>query len=201
MKRICLITHCKATHAAEKKVGGWYDSNLTNEGRKQAEALRAKIESFDFELHKVGAYSSDLSRAAQTANIIFQNTDTKIIFDSRLREMCFGEDGGKDVAEHIKTMQPTPKEGNRLDHRICQGAESRREFAKRIVSVVDEITSVEDDAIIVTHGFAATFVIAAFQKIDIESMGFVSYKLASGSISVLTEDELFENRTLAVLNH
>lgn len=61
MKRLCLITHCEATHSIEEKVGGWFDSDLTLKGRQQASQLPSKVEKLGFDLDKLTIYSSDLN--------------------------------------------------------------------------------------------------------------------------------------------
>lgn len=200
MKRICLITHCEATHSVDRKVGGWYDSELTEKGKQQAAELSEKLDKLGFDIRNLIVYSSDLKRAAQTAQIITENINKKPVLDQRLREMSFGTHGGMNQEVHNKIMIPVSPTGNRLDHRICDGAENRREVAVRISEFIDEIMKSEKDIVIVTHGFAATFVIAAFQKIDISSMGFINYKLHPGSISILEEDDVFKNRTVSLLN-
>ena len=72
--------------------------------------------------------------------------------------------------------------------------------AVRISEFVEEVMSTDDNLVVVTHGFAATFFIAAFQRIDIDSMGYINYKLSPGSISMLEVDDLFANRTVRLLN-
>jgi len=200
MKRICLITHCEATHSVDGRVGGWFDSELTELGRQQASQLANDIAQLGFNVRNLPVYSSDLKRAAQTAQILTRGSNNLPVLDQRLREMSFGTHGGMIQREHNKIMIPINPDGNRLDHRICTGAESRREVAERIYKFVDEIIDLDKDKIIVTHGFAAIFLIAAFQKIEISSMGFINYKLDPGSISILEEDDLFKNRTISLLN-
>jgi probable phosphoglycerate mutase len=200
MKRICLITHCEASHSVDGKVGGWYDTELTVKGAKQASQLSNKISELGFDISTLKVYSSDLKRAAQTAKILTKGVNNQIIFDERLREMSFGTHGGMKQNEHNKIMIPINPNGNRLDHQICDGAESRRIVAERINQFIEEIMISEKDEIVVTHGFAATFFIAAFQKIDISSMGYINYLLNPGSISILEEDDMFKNRTVVLLN-
>ncbi|WP_297695855.1 histidine phosphatase family protein [uncultured Eudoraea sp.] len=190
MKRICLITHCEATHSVDGRVGGWFDSELTEEGKRQASQLTNKIVELGFDIQTLKVYSSDLKRAAQTAQILTKGTNTQIFFDQRLREMSFGAHGGMMQSEHNKIMIPLSPDGNRLDHRICNGAESRRNIAERIYQFVDEIMVLDKDKVVVTHGFAATFFIAAFQNIDIASMGYINYRLNPGSVSILEEDNI-----------
>ena len=200
MKRICLITHAQATHSVEGKVGGWFDSGLTDKGMGQAIELREKVASHNFELDKLTAYSSDLKRAVQTAEILLDNSGSVLNLDCRLREMSFGRHEGMCQSEHEKIIIPSSLTGDRLGHKICDGAESRRDVAIRVSEFVNEIMEIAGDVLVVTHGFAATFFIAAFQKLDIESMGYLAYTFKPGSISVLIDDDLFKNRSVSVLN-
>lgn len=200
MTRVCLITHCEASHSVEGKVGGWFDSELTELGKRQASQLPDKISEFGFDIRNLTVYSSDLLRAFQTAQILTNGTNKMPILDQRLREMSFGAHGGMKQSEHNKNMIPISPDGNRLDHLICNGAESRRNIAERIYEFVDEIMQSDEDKVVITHGFAATFFIAAFQKIAVSSMSYINYRLKPGSISILEEDDLFRNRTLSLLN-
>ena len=200
MKRIFLITHTEAAHTVDKKVGGWFDAKLTTVGKQQAGQILARIAELGFDITNLAIYCSDLSRATQTAQILSKNASSEPIVDARLREMSFGTHEGMAQQDHNKIMIPVSPTGNRLDHRICNGAESRREVATRIAEFVEEIMKVDADTVVVTHGFAATFFIAAFQKIDVSSMGYINYKLHPGSISILEADDLFQNRTVRLLN-
>ena len=200
MQRIYLITHCEASHTVDGKVGGWYDSELTARGADQAALLVEKIAYYGFGFEGSEVYSSDLKRAAQTAKILIKHSTTKLKLDRRLREMSFGAHGGMDQDEHNIIMVPQSATGDRMDHKICEGAESRRDVATRITEFVEELMKSDGDKLIVTHGFAATFVIAAFQNVDIASMGYISYKLNPGSITILEEDDLFRNRAVVLLN-
>ena len=60
----------------------WADTSLTKKGREQARKIanRLKIEKLE------DIYSSDLKRAKETALVINQNHNLKIIYDKRLRE-------------------------------------------------------------------------------------------------------------------
>ena len=200
MKRICLVTHPQANHTVERRVGGWFDSELTPKGREDARSLQERIKSHGFDLEKLSVFSSDLKRCVQTAEIVFKHSKLKPKFDARLREMSFGTHEGISKEEHESQMVSVPSRGSRMDHQICVGAESRRLLATRIQNIVDELMEIEGESLVITHGFAATFFIAAFQKIDISSMEYISYQLDPGSISILQEDEIFENRTVLVLN-
>ncbi len=70
---------------------------------------------------------------------------------------------------------PAPDD-DRLDHRGgIEGAETRREVAERITAWLEPVLERRcDTQIIVTHGFALTFVICAWMKLPIDGCGFVS---------------------------
>lgn len=194
MQTIFLITHCEATHSVEEKVGGWYDSELTENGQQQAQDLAKELSNWT-DIHSLQVYSSDLKRAAQTALLLTESKES-IQFDRRLREMSFGTHEGLPQSEHLQSIVAVNPNGNRMDHRICPGAESRREVALRIKDIVEEIIDDGKESLIVTHGFATTFVIAAFQKIEVESQAYINYALKPGSLLKLNIDDLFENRTV-----
>jgi broad specificity phosphatase PhoE len=67
---------------------GWRDSPLSSVGQQQAIQLRAIVGDGDFD----AVFSSDLSRASETARIVFPDADVRT--DGRLREMNYGELNG-----------------------------------------------------------------------------------------------------------
>jgi 2,3-bisphosphoglycerate-dependent phosphoglycerate mutase len=54
--------------------------------------------------------------------------------------------------------------------------------------------------IVVTHGFVVTFLIASWIKMPIASVGYVNFRAAPGSITVLREDDYWHNRQVASLS-
>ena len=80
------------------------------------------------------------------------------------------------------------------------GAETRWAFAIRLYAAMDRILeSGCEHQVIVTHGFAATFVLASWIKMPIESLGYVSFHVSSGSITELRQDDFFHNRQIVTL--
>ena len=68
---IILVRHGEATHHTQHLTGGWTDSDLTEAGRSQLEALAEKL-ALDFKgrSEKFRILASDLKRAAESAAII-----------------------------------------------------------------------------------------------------------------------------------
>ena len=65
---IILVRHGEATHHTQHLTGGWTDSDLTEAGRSQLEALAEKL-ALDFKgrSEKFRILASDLKRAAESA--------------------------------------------------------------------------------------------------------------------------------------
>ena len=63
--RLFLIRHGESINNAKRLFTGWTDAPLTEKGRRDAESVRSFLSNFNFD--KV--YSSDLSRAYETAKI------------------------------------------------------------------------------------------------------------------------------------
>jgi probable phosphoglycerate mutase len=55
-------------------------------------------------------------------------------------------------------------------------------------------------AVISTHAFAATFVIAWWIRMPLESLGYVNFGIKPGKITKLVEDDFFKNRAVSYLN-
>lgn len=200
MKRFYVVTHGQAQHHLDHVVGGWFDSRLTAKGIEQAHHLARFFPTLQLP-ERTAIYSSDLLRCRETAEIVSDALGLETVFDQRLRKMSFGSHEGMDQARHNGIMIPAAeKPEGRMDHAICEGAETRRQFATRLADFVQGLDSELECAVIVTHGFAASFLISALQQVPVESMGFVSFKMSPGGVSELVEDDLFKNVTLTRLN-
>ena len=201
MRNIYVVAHPEATHHVEGVVGGWHDSQLTSAGAcaaaSIAEALRSRIPG---DAH-VELFSSDLQRALQTARVVGDLLHAEPVIDRRLREKSYGEAEGRPREWLDQRFVPPPAVGDRMGHdEGVPGAETKMAFAQRVYSVIDAILeSYCEHQVIVTHGFAATFVLASWIRMPIESLGYVNFRAASGSITLLREDDYFHNRQVASL--
>lgn len=199
MRNVYVVTHAQSLHHVEGRVGGWYDTPLTDLGREQAEKtgrfLKSAIDPADVRL-----FSSDLKRAAETAEIIGRHLHKPVTLDPRLREMSMGDAEGKPLSGSRDRIRPQPADGNRLDHRVYSGAESRREVAERVGAALTDILGEGAlDTVIVSHGFASTFLIMAWMKIPAEHMDYCSLPSRPGSVTKLYEDDLFGSRSVNYL--
>lgn len=199
MQTLYVVTHPQSVHHVEGRVGGWYDTPLTDLGRRQAEAIANRLADLCAG-QSPSLVSSDLLRCHETAEIIGRHLSLAPSLTPNLREMSCGVAEGQPQAWLSARRLPVPEEGGLDDTGGIEGAETRRQTGTRIYRAMDEILAEQADChIIVTHAFALTFVIAWWIGMPIESLGRVNFPVSSGSITHLTEHSFWKSRAVATL--
>ncbi len=204
MKDLFIITHTESVHHVENKVGGWYDTDLTARGMRDAEVIAESLATLIGQ-REIEIYSSDLRRASQTAAMIARRFGLPVTETADLREISYGVAGGQPQEWLDARYSPAPDD-NRLDYDCgIEGAETRRDVAIRVFPCVNAIVDRPcETQIIVTHGFTLSLVIATWMKIPIDACGFIHFPAKSGSITHLRQDDFFRNRAvmgLADMSH
>ena len=78
--------------------------------------------------------------------------------------------------------------------------ETRLDVAVRVYQAMTDVLSLDvDELVIVTHGFTAGLVVAAWIGMPIEAAGHVAFPVPSGSITTLREDGYFHNRAVVAV--
>lgn len=127
---------------------------LNATGLAQAEALAAQLDGAQF----AALYSSDLTRARQTAEIIARRAGLPVAFDARLREVALGDwEGllGSDVAARY-SRELEERRRDPVRSRPPNG-ETVEELATRLSAALGEIAARHAGAprvLVVTHGLA-----------------------------------------------
>lgn len=85
----------------EHRLQGWKDSELTETGIRNAIDLGKRLDQINF--HTI--YSSPITRAAKTADLICSGRPIPIVFDDGLKELNFGEWEGKTKKDIEKNFQ------------------------------------------------------------------------------------------------
>lgn len=142
MTVLCLVRHGESTWNAERRIQGQLDPPLSPLGLAQAERVAERLgrESWDV------LYSSDLSRARQTAEAIARRVGLPIITDSELREQGQGKREGL-LVEEANRLYPDP-------HAPEVGRETQEALRKRAVAVFEKIRDAHPGRriLVVAHG-------------------------------------------------
>lgn len=148
---LLLIRHGETEWNALGKFQGCTDIELSEEGVKQAQILKKRLNGeFDW------IYASPLSRAFKTANILASITNKEVIIEPEIREINFGEWEGLTVKQ-ISEKYPDVFKAWRTDKKesyICGGDSSIRNAVSRAKKCIQEIVSKHkgEKIVIVAHG-------------------------------------------------
>ncbi len=170
-RSLILVRHGRTSWNDEGRAQGQADVPLDDRGRRQAETMATVVA----ELAPTVLFSSDLSRARETAAFLEKATGLTAGEDPRLREHELGERTGLTMAEFGERM------GAEFDgwwdvhaHVDVPGAESEDQVAQRIVpALVDILEHLGEDecAVVVTHGAALRIGLAGILGWPLETAG------------------------------
>ena len=149
MTKLIFIRHGYSEYNHLKKFTGHLDIPLTALGKEQAEITARYL----INAYKIDAvYSSDLSRAVETAKPVANALGLPIVTDTRLRELHLGDWTDMYIAE-VKEKYPAEWEIYRNGGR-CLGGESAEELQTRAVQATLEIAERNEGktVLIATHG-------------------------------------------------
>jgi probable phosphoglycerate mutase len=203
MRDLYVVTHAQSQHHLDGVVGGWHDSELSALGRVQAARIANAVSALVPADASARVHTSDLRRAVQTAEPIAEALGVQAEQDPRLREISYGSAEGRPQAWLEERFVPAPETAaERLDHRFgLPDAESRRQVGERVYAVVDEMLQDErSHAVVVTHGFTLSLVLAAWQRIPLDHAAWVSFPSTAGGITHLREDDRYRNRSIVSFN-
>ena len=154
VKRVIFIRPGETAWNRYKRWQGHCEIPLNDNGRKQA----ARLGQFVRNTGVTKLYSSDLSRAAETAQILAEHLGIEPILDARLRERDIGHWQGLTMAE-IQEWYPGEYAKLLADpdgHQIIGNGESRSEVEARVLSSFDDAIKDDGDEVIgvVSHSTA-----------------------------------------------
>ncbi len=149
--RIVAVRHGETAWNVDTRIQGMLDIPLNERGRWQADRLAKALA--DQEIDAV--YSSDLGRAAETANATAKLFGLPVIQHPGLRERRFGKFEGKTFAEITEEWPEDAMRWRKRDpHFAPEGAETLVEFRKRISETLSEIALKHpgEHIMVVAHG-------------------------------------------------
>jgi broad specificity phosphatase PhoE len=127
----------------DEALRGWLDVPLNARGREDA----AKAAAHFNENSADGLYSSDLSRAHDTAKAIHKTTKLPISVDSAFRPWDAGDMAGKKIKEILPQMH------HLIDHpdEPAPGGESFNDFLERYTPAIKPLVEAKGNYIVVAH--------------------------------------------------
>jgi broad specificity phosphatase PhoE len=194
MLTLYITRHGETEWNREKRMQGWLDSNLTENGIKNAVSLGERLIETEF----TAIFSSPSGRTKATTNLICGDRDIPVIYDENLREIRLGEWEGK-THSSIKEMYQTEFESfwNTPHQFTTVGGETFEETRARAIQVLNRIKKEykSGNILIVTHSVVIKCLFTFFKNSSIETLWDPPY-IHDTSLTIV---EVHENGLKVVL--
>jgi probable phosphoglycerate mutase len=159
-RRLVLLRHGRTAWNHALRVQGQTDVELDDTGH--AEAAAAAMAMAD--LRPTLLWSSDLTRARQTAAYVAKQTGLEATFDERLREFALGERQGLTHEEYAEAAPEEFAEFRRGDFDVVPDGEPTSAVRERMLAVTEELLDTlapGELGVAVSHGAAIRVAVAA----------------------------------------
>lgn len=172
--RLVFLRHGQTNWNHSRRLQGQADVELNVRGVEQAHAAASVLGVRQF----TAVYSSDLERAAVTAQTVAEDLGLSVSVDARLQEIHVGSWSGK-TSEQLEAELPEyaqwHSEGR--DFRRSESGETVREMVERAMPAIEEILERHkgQEVLVVGHGFL-------FSKLLQELLGLSQDSRVIGSI-------------------
>jgi broad specificity phosphatase PhoE len=175
-----LVRHGETEWNATKRAQGQADVPLNDAGRKQAEAAAARLDGVNL----AAVYSSDLSRAIDTAEPIARTHGLEVITDPAFREIDQGEWEGLGLKE-IRTRWPELW-GPARHYVRRPGGESPDQVQKRALEGLARVVERHNGGVvaIVSHGGTIRWIAADALGYDLEGSARIRGLSNGGAVAM-----------------
>lgn len=168
--KIYIMRHGETDWNVEKRLQGRTDIPLNNSGKRLAKVTAEALRIVPFDL----AYTSPLSRAKETAEIILNGRDIQVIDDERLIEISFGIFEGM-ISGRENYEIPDSDFKNFFNAPECyaapEGGEDFHSLLKRTKAFMDELVNrpeLQNKTILITsHGAAVRGLLNSVKKSEL----------------------------------
>jgi alpha-ribazole phosphatase/probable phosphoglycerate mutase len=195
MGKLYIVRHGETEWNSQGRVQGHTDIPLSEAGRQQAQYTAERLKNVNFDI----AYSSDLSRTSETAEIILGKRNIQVNTLTSLREYNKGVFEGLTVEEYSQRYpdQYDASLINDLDF-APESGESIRDVSERMSEFGTFVKSqhLNDDVLIVGHGGALRSLVADLLSLPIET----AWKLVTGNCSLTIIHMYPDNSVLHLYN-
>lgn len=182
LARLFLVRHGQSTWNHERRIQGQLDPPLSDEGRRQATQLGLRLAGRTF----AGLYTSDLKRAAETAQLVGEAVRIDPTPMAELREIYLGQWEGLRT-EELSTRFPEAWAGwtEEPNWDLVPGGERSAAFEARVARALDQLFErhPQGDVLVVTHG--GVIQIALHHVVGRPGRGIFPFRIQNASLSVL----------------
>ena len=195
MGNLFIVRHGQTVWNKEDRIQGHTDIALSERGIQQARLLRDRLAPARID----AAYTSDLSRASETAEIILEGRDVPIHPTSRLREYQKGAHEGltfREIRARFPRDFPTYVTKD-LDY-APDGGESTRAVSARMGAVIEEIkmAHLEESVLVVGHGGSLRGAMRALLGMPLDA----NWRFLFGNCTLTIVDTYADNAVLRLFN-
>jgi broad specificity phosphatase PhoE len=179
--RLILARHGETDYNREWRFQGHTDLGLNRVGRRQAESLRQRLSREPLDV----IYTSNLKRAAETADIIARGRGLRVESRENLAELDFGWCEGLTYAEIVERYPDWPPKDYSF---AAYDGESLEQLGQRIRAFEQELRShnpAEADILIIAHAGSLRVLLCVLLGIDIEN--WRRFRLAPASLTVVED--------------
>lgn len=190
---LILVRHGYSVSNDLKYFTGNMDIALTELGKKQAEKCAEFLKDFPIDF----IYSSDLSRAMDTANPTARLLNLPVCPDASLREIFAGEWEGVYFTELEKRFPDSYRAWKEnIGLAVCDGGESVQAFSERIIKGITEIAErhIGKTVLITTHATPIRVLCTHASGLPIARMAEIPW-VKNASISIFE----YENGTFKII--
>ncbi|WP_372712944.1 alpha-ribazole phosphatase [Ilyobacter sp.] len=179
MGKVILVRHGESEMNRDGLFFGWLDPKLTEKGIEQANKAKSVIENFKYD----EIYSSDLSRARETADIVnYQGLPVNV--SQELREINFGIFEGLTYGE-IKEKYPVEVKlwKEKWQEYDYENGENVTQLQKRAVEFLKSLDKEKKDIVVVTHWGVINCILSYYITGGLD--GYWKFALNTGGVSIL----------------
>ena len=195
MGTLLIVRHGETEWNAEGRIQGHTDIGLSERGEEQARSLGQRLADRQIDV----AYSSDLKRTSETANLALDGRDITLNETPRLREYHKGIFEGMTLPE-IQEKFPAeyPKYLEKDLSYAPEGGETTRDVSIRMASIFDEIKAnhLDETVLVVSHGGVLRAAMVSLLGMPLEG----NWSFVFGNCGLTMVDTYADNAVLRLFN-
>ncbi len=179
-----LVRHGNTHWNLKNRIQGHTDVSLSETGRKKVRSLATELANLSFS----AVYSSDLSRAVETAQILVNGSGVYVQTDPDLREFSYGEWEGLSLEE--VQAQDSSGFAHRFNRRdvdfAAPGGESAVQLLRRVRQFYKRASAKhgpDDDVLVTAHGGSIRAL--ALCLLDLPEEHYWRFRVDCASLSVI----------------